>query len=406
MNERQAVRPTAHEQPARILVVCPKYFPTEEGLAHYTTEFCRHLAERCTVAVLTSDVSAGVDHGAQGVEVLADVRRWGFGGPFFALKSALRFDPDRVLIQFVPFMYSERGGINLTLVAFAWFWKLRALRHRKGAVHVMFHEIWFPLSRRPSAVVMHVLHRCMALGVSLAAEHNFCATGIAARLVEKQLRPFARPVDVLFVGSNLERSSRPVAVRSPERTPLKVCIFGSVHPSKNVPLVLRTLQAAQHRASRPFEVTVIGLSLEQAIREAPELRSWLETKVRVTGHLSAEAAADELGAQDLAICYFSDGVSGRRGSMLAALCEGTPIVTTAREYTDASFFGQPSLKLLSCDERRFESELTELLCGEERPFAGVSRDEVRRYYEENFSWRAIVDRYIALSRLPAKARAT
>lgn len=383
----------------RVLVICPKYFPTEEGLAHYTTEFCRHLARHCEVAVWTSQVSAEVDHGAVGVEVLGNVRRWTLGGPFLALAPALRFDPDRVLIEFVPFMYAERGGINLTLVAVAWFWKLRRSWRGKGDVEVMFHEVWFPFSWDARAAVMHVLHRCMAFGVSLAAERSFCSTGFSARLVKAQLGPFVRAVHVLFVGSNLERHERPAPSVPLPGAPLKVCIFGSVHPSKNVPLVLRALHAAQTRAPRSLAVTVIGLSLAEVVRQAPELKGWLETQVTVTGHLPAEAAADELARQDLAVCYFSDGVSGRRGSMLAALCEGTPIVTTFRESTDPTFAGQRALTLLSADPQQFERELVALLTAKDRPFAGVSRDEVRRYYDENFSWRAIVERYLELSGL-------
>jgi glycosyltransferase involved in cell wall biosynthesis len=381
----------------RVLIICPKYEPTEEGLAHYTTEFAKHLAKRARVAVWTSSVSAGVNHGDRGVEVLANVERWGFLGPFMALGPVLRFDPELVLIQFVPFMYAPRGGINFTLVALASFFALRARLRGRGAVQVMFHEIWFPLSRSPKALVLHVAHRAMALGVSLSAAESFCSTEISARLLKKFLRPLTRPVHVLFVGSNLERRVRPRSGAAARGAPLKVCIFGSTHLSKNVPLVLRTLHEAQRSARNPFVLTVIGLTLGELVHEAPELEDWLTRDVRVLGMLGAEEAADELGEQDLAVCYFSDGVSGRRGSMLAALCEGTPIVTTARDYTDPIFYEQRALTLLPCDESAFRTGLLALLCGPKRPFDGVSRDEVREFYDRNFSWTAIVERYAELS---------
>lgn len=381
----------------KILVVCPKYYPVEEGLAHYTTEFSRHLARRFRVAVWTSTTSAGVDHGAYGVEVIPNVERWNFLGPFFRLGPALRFDPDRVVIQFVPFMYAPRGGINFSLVLLVAFLAARGRVRGRGAVQIMFHETWFPAFRNPKALLMHVAHRAMAFGVSIVARQSFCSTFVSARMIKTQLRPFVRHVHVLFVGSNLERDVRPSAPRPAE--PLKVCIFGSTHPSKNVPLVLRSLHEAQARAEKPFELTVVGLTLEELVHEAPELESWLTNDVRVTGMLNAEAAADCLGEQDLAVCYFTDGVSGRRGSMLAALCEGTPIVTTVRDYTDPVFYGQRAVTLLSHEDDEFRAGLVALLAGPERPFAGVSRAEVREFYDQHFSWSAIVERYAHLSGL-------
>jgi glycosyltransferase involved in cell wall biosynthesis len=396
--------PASDERP-KILVVCPKYFPVEEGLAHYTTEFSRHLARRFRVAVWTGTTSAGVDHRGHGVEVIANVEKWTFLRPFFAIGPALRFDPDRVLIQFVPFMYSPHGGINFTLVLMAAFFAARSRVRGRGAVEIMFHEVWFPAFRNPKALVMHVAHRAMAFGVSIVARQSFCSTYVSARLIKEQIRLFGRPVHVLFVGSNLERDVRPTPPRTTEA--LKVCIFGSTHPSKNVPLVLRTLHEAHRRAQSPFELTVIGLTLAELVHEAPELEAWLANDVRIEGMLSADAAADCLGEQDLAVCYFSDGVSGRRGSMLAALCEGTPIVTTARDYTDPEFYEQRAVTLLSCDEREFAAGLIALLAGPKRPFEGVSRAEVREFYDRYFSWTAIVERYAELSGLaqPAGARA-
>ncbi|HEV8547906.1 MAG TPA: hypothetical protein VGQ57_02740, partial [Polyangiaceae bacterium] len=174
---------------SRVLIVCPKYYPTEEGLAHYTTEFARHLAARADVAVWTSDLSAGVDHGAHGVTVIANVRRWNLLGPFASIRPALEFEPDRILIQFVPFMYAERGGINFTLVALAWFWAVHARLNGKRGVEVMFHETWFPFAWEPKAIVMTVCHRAMAFGVAAVARRNFCSTFVAARMVKKLLRP-------------------------------------------------------------------------------------------------------------------------------------------------------------------------------------------------------------------------
>jgi glycosyltransferase involved in cell wall biosynthesis len=384
------------------------YFPVQEGLGHYTTEFCRHLTKVADVAVWTTQsrgpVGKASGHPPGRVELIDNVRRWNRLGPFTALRRALRFDPDTILIQFVPFLYSARGGINFSLVALTLFLAARGRLLRKGRVEIMFHEIWYPFSWRPKDAVMHVAHRLMAFGITIAATRSFCSTTLFVTLVERNVRPFKRPINFLAVGSNLEReqeSPRPFDLdRSPDE--LRVGLFGSAHPSKRLPMVLRALHKASRAGPRSLKLEIIGMSLDQVCAEAPDLADWIESEVTVAGPLEANEAADRLGTLDFLVSYFSDGVSSRRGSLLAALCEGAPVVTTWDRWSDEVFRGKPFVKLLSCDEALFESELCGFLAAPERPFSGVAREDVREFYRQHFSWSAIVDRYAELSGLAAR----
>jgi glycosyltransferase involved in cell wall biosynthesis len=384
------------------------YFPVEEGLGHYTTEFCRHLAKLADVAVWTTRSRGSVGkmsgHAPGRVELIDNVRRWNRFGPFTALRQALRFDPDRILIQFVPFMYSTRGGINFSLVALSLFLAARGRLLRKGHVEIMFHEIWYPFSWRPKDAVMHVAHRLMAFGITVAAKRSFCATTLFVTLVERNARPFKRPIEFLAVGSNLEREHDGPRQEGPPHSPdeLRIGLFGSAHPSKRLPVVLRALRKASRAGPRRLKLQIVGMSRDQVCAEAPDLADWIEKEVDVAGVLEANEAADRLGTLDFVVSYFSDGVSSRRGSLLAALCEGAPVVTTWADWSDEVFRGRAFVKLLSCDEAVFSSELCNFLAAAERPFSGVTRDDVREFYRQNFSWSAIVDRYAALSGLATR----
>ena len=392
----------------KVLVVSPKYFPVEEGLGHYTTEFCRHLAKVADVAVWTTRTDGAVGtasgHPPGRVELIDNVRRWNRLGPFAALRRALRFEPDTILIQFVPFMYSERGGINFSLVALALFLAARGRLLRKGHVEVMFHELWYPFSWRPKDAFMHVAHRLMVFGTTVAASRTFCATTLFVALVERNARPFKRSIEYLAVGSNLEREHESPHAEDPRRSPdeLRVGLFGSAHPSKKLPMVLRALHAAARAGPRRLKLVVIGVSRDAVCAAAPDLADWIESEVNVAGALEANEAADRLGTLDFLVSYFSDGVSSRRGSLLAALCEGVPVVTTWAEWSDEVFRERAFVKLLHCDEGAFAAELCDFLASAERPFSGVTREAVREFYRQNFSWRAIVDRYAALSGLAAR----
>lgn len=381
----------------RVLVISPLYFPTEEGLAHYTTEFCRHLAKSADVSVLTSTASENVGSGPGGVEILPWIERWNLRGCLGPMKRALATKPDRILIQFVPFMYARRGGINFSIVALGALLAIRAAFAHEGRVQVMFHELWYHLSPDPKAVVMHSAHRAMVLGLSLAARDNFCATTRFAAEVERNMGPLHGRVHLLAVGSNLERDDAPLRERPPQEGKLRVALFGSVHSSKNVPLVLRALHEAALRAPGRLALTIIGLTQQDVTAIVPELADFLAENATIAGPLEARVAAATLAEQDFLVSYFQDGVSSRRGSLLAALCEGVPVVTTWNEVSDPVFLDQPSVKLLSCDEQKFKAELVHLLVGDERPFASVTAEDVRSFYRAHFSWAAIVERYLELS---------
>jgi len=379
----------------RVLVISPLYYPDEEGLAHYTTEFCRHLQQDADVTVLTGVRAA--ETGPGGVLVLPWLERWDLAGLLLALGRARFIRPDRILIQFVPFMYARRGGINFAIVAAAAVAALHARMGGNGGVQIMFHELWHWRSSRPRELAMHLAHRTMVVGLCLAARDVFCATERFASEVRDALGGVERPIHLLAVGSNLERAESALRPRPPHDGPLRVGLFGSLHASKNVPMVLRALQRASARAKGRIKVSVIGLERRELSSAVPDLADWLDAEATVTGWVTADQAAAKLAEQDFLVSYFQDGVSSRRGSLLAALCEGVPVVTTWRDVSDTVFLDQPWVKLLSCDAEEFGAQLETFLTSAERPFAGVTAAEVRKFYDAHFSWRALVQRYLDIS---------
>jgi glycosyltransferase involved in cell wall biosynthesis len=390
----------------RVLVVCPRYYPSADGLGHYTTEFCRHLARRLDVAVWTSKHRGRVEKASGSpppseVETIDTVEYWTWARPLLTVRDALRFRPDRILIEFVPFMYSPRGGINFGLVLLALVLAVRARIRKSGRLQVMFHELWFPLAWRPKDLVLHLAHRSMVFGLAALSDDVFCSTTRFAREVRRVLGPLSRPVHVLPVGSSLERDDRPAPPPRIRDKTLRIALFGSLHVSKNVPLVVQTIYEAARSSPWDIRLTVIGPTIEELCAALPELRTWLVGEVRAEGPLESERAADCLAEQDFFVAYFQDGVSTRRTTLMAALCEGVAVVTTWRDVSDEVFLGKPFVKLLSSDEPAFRRELVEFLNSSERPFDGIEPMEIRAFYRKHFSWSSIVERYIESSGLGA-----
>jgi glycosyltransferase involved in cell wall biosynthesis len=333
------------------------------------------------------------------VTLIDTVKRWTWGGPFASVRGALGFDPDKILVEFVPFMYTPRGGINFSLVFLAWFLAARARVTGKGHLQVMFHETWYPFAWRPKDAVLHLAHSCMVFGIGVASDDVFCSTPYSVDVVRRRLWPFRRETHLLPVGSSLERESVPANDTRPVDGVLRFAIFGSLHAGKNAAVVFEAVREASRTSPWKLELTIIGPTREELHAEFPEWTGWLDGAARVAGPLSADDAADCLASQDFFVAYFSDGVSTRRTTLMAAFCEGLPVVTTWGVMSDETFRNRSFLKLLPNDGSAFVRELVDLLTSSERPFEGVSRNDVRSFYRERFSWSSIIRRYTELSRL-------
>jgi glycosyltransferase involved in cell wall biosynthesis len=97
---------------------------------------------------------------------------------------------------------------------------------------------------------------------------------------------------------------------------------------------------------------------------------------------------------NLFLAYFVDGLSTRRGSVMAALGQGLPVVSTLGPYTESEFMNQPFIHLLPIENEAFATGFLELL---KKGPESYSADEIRKFQMENFSWDKIVKDYMDFS---------
>ena len=110
-----------------------------------------------------------------------------------------------------------------------------------------------------------------------------------------------------------------------------LAFFGLISRSKGLDMLLDALARLPER----FRLVVIGApatALEDrayadAIRQQI-VRLGLDQRVTITGHCAEADVSAHLLAADIAALPFTDGASYRRGSLLAALAHGLPVVTT------------------------------------------------------------------------------
>jgi glycosyltransferase involved in cell wall biosynthesis len=114
-----------------------------------------------------------------------------------------------------------------------------------------------------------------------------------------------------------------------------------------------------------------------------ELSSGESDRVAATGPLPANAVAEYLRACDLVVQPYPDGASSRRTSLMAALANGVPVVTTLGVLSEPIWSGGSVAAVPVGDPKRLAGRVSELLSQPER-LAELGAAG-RRLYEEQFA---------------------
>jgi len=234
-----------------------------------------------------------------------------------------RLQPDWLHIQYQTGAYAMRPGVNLLP------WRLRRLPGRPR-VAVTFHDLLEPYLLPKAGPLRRWVNRRLARDADAVIATN-AADAAALRALG------ARPA-VIPIGSNIPVAPPPGYGRAAWRArlgaadgELLVAYFGLLSPSKGVDLLVEALAGLE----RPWRLLLVGgaATAPQDVAYAAGVRAVIErhglaARVIATGHADPSAVSAHLLAADAAALPFRDGASLRRGSLLAALAHGLPVLTT------------------------------------------------------------------------------
>jgi glycosyltransferase involved in cell wall biosynthesis len=304
----------------RLALLSGAFPPQLDGIGDYSWWLSQTLAEQGhEVTVLTS--FAPVRQPAAGVDVIPcfdACRSQTIHGALQSLQKKGRFD--WLIVQYNPFCFGRRGFAP---------WLIPALRGSGIPIAVMFHET-FAVPLWPwQQIVMRIWQYPQ---FALLARTGLCHFVSTERWLAQVRRWAKGPSQLLPVGSNLPLCSL-TKREARERLGLRqdaliLGVFGFAHQSKRT----EWIGAAARRINAKFpqtEVLCIG-QVGQFVRGVCG-----ETPVHDHGSLPGPEVSLRLRAMDVFLAPLTDGISGRRGSVIAALQHGLPICSTVRTYTDA-----------------------------------------------------------------------
>ena len=246
---------------------------------------------------------------------------------------------------------------------------------------------------------MGAWQRVQLVGLLISCDRAFASTeGVAARLRRAML---GKPVLPLPVGSNLpDMSSRPIEraeLGVPDET-LLVALFGTGHPSRLLGYAVEAIRAVAATGRK-----VVALNLGAG---APPLAG-LDESIRVLapGLLEPSEVARRLAAADLFLAPWEDGASTRRGTLMAALQHGLPVVTTDGPLTGSMLRDSGAIALAPVDRPELFVRIATSLAGDPAARHALGKAG-RELYDSAFDWPVIASRLLDACRAPGHPSAT
>lgn len=355
--------PTTDSSAPRLIVLAAAPSDKADGIHEYTRRLVSTLVDRSDVEVTCENPREVSPHR---VPVVGQGDR-----PTF-------------LLQYNPFNFGRWGFAPWLPVK---LWRLKRAKSRPKLA-LMVHEMYYPISDWKSAL-MGGWQRVQFFAVRVLSDVVFTSVSPWEKALQSH-RP-RRPVHHLPVGSNLPDMRH---ARAAERERLGIgehaivlAAFGTGHPSRMLDYVA---DATNSVASQGHETILLNLGFN-----TPDVSVDDAVRVVAPGHLEEEAISRHLAAADVYLAPFTDGVSTRRTTLMAALQHGLAIVGTGGHNTDEMLRGSDSAMRLTpvADQEAFSRSVRELATDPgARAELGAG---ARLLYEEQFDWQVVCDRLLA-----------
>jgi glycosyltransferase involved in cell wall biosynthesis len=364
------------------IITC-EYPPQPGGVSDYTCQVASGLANLGDQVHVWCPGTSGTEIQAKNIFVhrelgslsLSDLRR---------LSRLLNqfSSPRRVLVQWVPHGYGYR---SMNLPFCLWLWNHS--RRYGDSVQIMMHEPFLAFHaralRQNAAALVHRIMTIILLRVAVKVWMSIPAW-------ESRWRPYAFgktiPFQWLPIPSSILPVDNPSGVEAIRRryAPDNRSIIGHFGTyGSPVNSVLQPILALLRTDPASQTVLLMGIGSvefrDALIRKEPGFRKLIEA----TGELNAEDLSCHVGACDLMIQPYPDGLSSRRTTLMVGLCHGKPVISTVGALSEPFWNYTDAVALVpQGDSERFIKVLQQLRAdGTERVRMGLA---ARKLYGERF----------------------
>lgn len=310
----------------------------------------------------------------------------------------IKIKPDLVNIQYTPSLYMS-ACLGLAVVILAFRIKLCGLR-----CITTFHERYRGLNSNPKLALLALIERINFLLIAMASESVvFCAQHWV-----KDFRSYSswmrKRTYYLPVGSNIPCISLTGETRYKKRLELGakdeaiiLGTFGKVNNSINNFYFDTLLNCFENLKIKGYDVILllIGWPSKENDLYSPYKERIASKNILPLGRLAASQVGEYLNIIDIYLAPFDDGLTARKGTVMAAMHHGLPVISTIGAKTDAVFDSCGAIKLTKPKKKLFLDALIDL-AGNSSKCAQLGR-AAKSFYEENFSWVRITGEFIKIT---------
>jgi glycosyltransferase involved in cell wall biosynthesis len=392
----------------KILVISPTFPPMSSGGADFAFCLCQHLAEVGEdVCVVTSDIPSVVT--SEEFKILPVMRSWGWGELIRLLKMARKFGPDVVEIHFSGGIYHHHPMIT-ALPAL--------LKRRLNGVRVILH-IEYPepvhSSRRLSptrlirkAIMFYCGRQNTDYGYGTLLRDSdrvivLCDTHV--NLLAKNYPDIARkcvmipPPPSIKLCDNTRGQARRRGRSELNLAPTDTLLayYGYIYPNKGVETLIKAVELAARHLPK-IRLVMIGGTNEIVLKAAnrphylQELKDYTQQlgiaeKMIWTNYFPSDSEQPSvlLGAADIGILPFDNGISMHRSTFGIAAVHDLPIISTRGENLEAPFIdGQNVLLCPPKDPQALAETIVRLISDPE--LQERLREGARTMTRKYFTW--------------------
>jgi glycosyltransferase involved in cell wall biosynthesis len=296
----------------KIAIICQNYPPArfEGGISHYSALLARrlvHMGHEVHAFTSSEFLEPIRDKASQfGVEITRIDGPWNHTTVATIKKLAERNKLDAVVLQYAPASYKTSFRIRWALTRFT-CQKITA-----------FHTLWG-----------QGIDKLVALFLLVGNPKIIATNSEIMAILERHIPFLLRKTYWIPIGSNILVSNRVTAAN--DQSPPIVSFFGMIYPGKGLDMLLDVAEAVKNKGYQ-FQFKLIGGSIIyhpafheeflNKIRQKP-----LEGAVDYLGLLPAEEVSQWLQTSRFLFLPYDKGLSDRRGTYMAALAHGKPVLT-------------------------------------------------------------------------------
>lgn len=379
----------------RILLVTGEYPPLIGGVGAYTAELARALVDLGAQVEVVTSTRAHAD-GSSAIPVHATVTRWSPLSMRNIARLADQLGADWVHVQYQTAAYGMNPAINFAPE----YWRRRG--NRTWRIAWSYHDLRIPYlfpkagdRLRESVTLRPALHSDLVI---VTNEED--RLQIAERIPNLHSIPIGSNIAGLRL-TDEERSRVRERFGYANSVPL-LGYFGFLNRSKGGITLIETLDLLV-RAGLDAHLLMIGDPLGASdpanraylaeVQQAIEARG-LGARIRWTGSAADRDVAEALNAIDVLLLPYEDGASLRRGTLMAAMANGCPLVTTTPTTPIPELVDGRDLVFVPASNARAASEAVRSLL--EEPARRRAMGESLRARNAGFTWAAIAHRHMAL----------